>query len=258
MSAGTAPPLPDAGSLRRGRFIYFPVAPGRMEFALEVRQAILRERPQTVALELPATLQPVWMRAVERLPAMSLIFYPDDSKNDDSQAVYVLGEPADPFTEAIRTGLEIGAEIVFADPEAAERPHVKDAYPDSYAIRHIGIDRYVEAYRVYPQPRSEELARHAAGIAWKLQGADPSANVLVVVSLNLLDPLLDAMEAPQDAPPRGPLSRASGPHRSGDFYVQLLNPHPECLSEITIEYPYLQERYEFFRLGMAPGTSVEG
>ena len=43
----------------------------------------------------------------------------------------MLVEPADPFTEAIRTGLEIGAEIVFADPEAAERPHVKDAYPDS-------------------------------------------------------------------------------------------------------------------------------
>ena len=65
MSAGTAPPFPDAASLRRGRFAYFPVAPGRMEFALEVRQAILRERPQTIALELPASLQPVWMRAIK-------------------------------------------------------------------------------------------------------------------------------------------------------------------------------------------------
>jgi hypothetical protein len=39
-------------------------------------------------------------------------------------------------------------------------------------------------------------------MAWKLQGADPLAQVLVVVALNLLDPLLDAMEAPQDSPPR--------------------------------------------------------
>jgi hypothetical protein len=247
MSAGTAPPFPDAGSLRRGRFLYFPVAPGRMEFALEVRQAILRERPQTVALELPATLQPAWMRAVERLPAMSLIFYPDDSKNEDSEAVYVLVEPADPFTEAIRTGLEIGAEIVFADPEAAERPHVKDAYPDSYAIRHIGLDRYVEAYRVYPQPRSEELARHAAGIAWKLQGADPSANVFVVVSLNLLDPLLDAMEEPQAQP----LART---RRDG---IELLNPHPESLAEIATEYPQLQWRYEQFRESMQDAGSID-
>ena len=147
--------------------------PGRLEFAIEVRQAILRDRPQVVALELPATLQPAWMRAVARLPEMSLIFYPDETGGDD-QAVYVPVEPADPFTEAIRTGLEIGAEIVFADPDAGTRPHLQDAYPDSYAIRHIGLERYVEAYRVYPQARSDEIAQHAAGIAWKLQGADPS------------------------------------------------------------------------------------
>ena len=48
-------PLPDPGSLKRGRFNYFPVVPGRLEFAIEVRQAILRQRPQTIALELPAT-----------------------------------------------------------------------------------------------------------------------------------------------------------------------------------------------------------
>jgi hypothetical protein len=33
--------------------------------------------------------------------------------------------------------------------------------------------------------------------------------------------------------------------------VKLINPHPESLAEITIEYPYLQERYEFFRLDLA-------
>ena len=228
-------PLPDPGSLKRGRFTYFPVVPGRLEFAIEVRQAILRQRPQVIALELPATLQAAWMRAVARLPEMSLIFYPDETSDLD-QAIYVPIEPADPFTEAIRTGLEIGAEIVFVDPDAGQRPHLKDAYPDPYAIRHIGLARYIEAYRVYPQPRSQEISRHAAGIAWKLQGADPLANVLVVVSLNLLDPLLDAMEEPQAQP----LART---RREG---VELFNPHPESLAEITIEYPQLQWRYEEF------------
>ena len=33
-------PLPDPGSLKRGRFTYFPVVPGRLEFAIEARQAI--------------------------------------------------------------------------------------------------------------------------------------------------------------------------------------------------------------------------
>jgi hypothetical protein len=241
MSAGNVPAIPEAESLQRGRFTYFPVAPGRMEFALEVRRALLRLRPRVIALELPASLESAWMSGIARLPAMSLIFYPAD----DEQAEYVLVEPADPFTEAIRTGVELGAQIVFADPEAAERPHVKDAYPDPYAIRHIGLERYVEAYRLYPQPQSEEIARHAAGIAWKLQGADPEADVFVVVSLNLLAAVMDAMETPQEEPP--------GRVRE----VELFNSHPESLAEIATEYPFLQWRYEQFRESMQEDKSID-
>lgn len=236
MSTEIDPLFPDAGSLKRGRFTYFPVVPGRVEFAAEVRQAVLREKPRVVALELPAGLEKAWLRAVRRLPEISLIFYPDESGSDD-QAVYVPVEPADPFTEAIRTGLEIEAELVFCEPGTGQRPHLNDLYPDTFAVSRIGLTRYVEAYRVYPQPRSEEISRHAEAIAWKLQGTDPLAEVLVVLSLNLLDPVLDAMERPQAQPMAH--SRREG--------VQLLNPHPECLAEITAEYPWLQWRYESFR-----------
>lgn len=224
---------PDAGSLVRGRFTYFPVVPGRLEFAVELRQALLQERPGVVAVELPSTLEHAWVRAVERLPEISVILYSDENGLDD-QAVYVPVEPADPFTEAVRTGLEIGAEIVFADPDSGPRPHLKDTYPDTYSIRHIGLARYIEAYRVYPQSRSAEIERHAAGIAWKLQGANPEARAFVVLSLNLLDAVLDAMEEPQAQP----MVRT---RREG---IQLLNPHPESLGEITVEYPALQWRYE--------------
>jgi hypothetical protein len=224
-----------AGSLQRGQFTYVPVVPGRLEFAIEVRQAILRERPQVVALEFPTTLQHATLRAVGRLPEISVIFYQDE--REDDRAVYIPIEPADPFVEAIRTAQEIDAEIVFADPDSGERPHLKDAYPDPYSIRHIGLEKYVEAYRVYPQQRSDEIAAHAAGIAWKLQGADPLAKVLVVVSLNLLDPVLDAMEHPQVQP----MARV---RREG---VQVLNPSPSSHAEITLEYPFLQDRYEQFR-----------
>src|SRR5215475_8898494 len=144
---------------------------------------------------------------------MSVIFYPDETAGED-RAVYVPVEPADPFTEAIRTGLEIEAQILFCDPDTGPRPHLKDVYPDTYAVRHVGLAQYVDAYRVFPQERSAELAAHAAGIAWKLQGTNPMDKVLVVVSLNLLDPLLDSMEQPQEQP-------AGRNRREG---LQLLNP----------------------------------
>ncbi len=228
------------GSLERGRCRYFPVVPGRVEFAIALRRLLLEQRPAVVAVELPEFLSDAYRKAVARLPEMSVILYTAD---DEDRAVYIPVEPADPFTEALRTADEIGAEILFLEPDTQERPHLHDAFPDTYAVQRIGLDRYIEAYRVYPQSRTDEIQSHAAAMAWKLQGADPEARVVVVVSLNLLDPLLDAMEMPQEAPER---RRSAVP-----LDVQLVNPHPESLTEITIEYPYLQERYEFFRLELS-------
>jgi hypothetical protein len=227
-----------AGSLERGRFRYFPVVPGRVEFAVALREFLLANRPAVVAVELPEFLAKTLRRAIARLPEITVILYTDEA--DDDRAVYVPVEPADPFTEALRTAEEIGAEVIFLEPDSIERPHLPDTYPDTYSLRRIGLEPYIEAYRVWPQVRTEEVTAHASAMAWKLQGTDPLANVAVVVSLNLLDPLLDAMEDPQPDQHR----------RRTDFDVQLLNPHPECLAEITIEYPYLQERYEFYRLEM--------
>lgn len=235
----------EAGSLRRGRFRYFPVAAGRLEFAVEVRRAILAERPRVVAVELPGWLAGAYLRAVRRLPEMSVLVYPDPT--DDERGIYIPVEPADPFTEAVRTALEIGAEVVFVEPDFGDRPHLAETYPDPYAIRTLGWEKYVELYRVHPAERSEEVTTHARAIAWKLQGADPEAQVLVVVSLNLLDAVLDAMEEPQEPPPR----------RRLPLVVDLVNPHPDCLAEITVEYPFLQHRYEQFRQRMTEEELID-
>ena len=238
------PRFEDPASLRRGNFTYFPVVPGRIEFSAELRRTILRDKPKIVAVELPGSLEDVHLQALARLPEMSVILYPDPK--DEERAVYVPVEPGDPFTEAVRTALEIDAEVLFIEPDSGDRPHLPDTYPDPYSVRYIGLEKYVEAYRVHPQERNEEIAAHASGMAWKLQGADPLASVFVVVSLNLLDPVLDAMESPQEPPARSRMDE-----------VRLLNPHPDCLAEITLEYPYLQDRYENFRKQMGPADLID-
>src|SRR5947207_2447604 len=83
-------------------------------------------------------------------------------------------------------------------PVLAAKPHIPDYAPDSYAIRFIGYEEYVKQYRLNPiAPGATDVAEHAAGIAWKLQGADPLASTFVVLSLNLLDPVLEAIQVPQ-------------------------------------------------------------
>src|SRR5262249_15240226 len=210
----------------------------RLEFAEEVRRAILSERPQVVAVELPATLESAYLRAVQRLPELSVLLYEEPRQE---RSVYIPIEITDAFIEAIRSAQEIGAETFFVDPDVGQRPHLEDHYPDTYALRRIGHSKYVQMYRIYPQLSSFELSRHAAGIAWKLQSVDPLARVLVVVSLNLLDPVLDAMEHPQAEP----LART---HRQG---IQVLNLHPDCLAEVLTEFPFLQSVYEIRRYGLS-------
>ncbi len=238
-------PLPDFSSLERGRFTYFPVAPGRLEFAVAVRRKILEMRPGVVAVELPGWLQRAYLQAIDRLPAITVLVYPDEK--DEDRGVYIPVEPADPFTEAVRTARETGAEIVFAEPDVGDRPHLPDIYPDPYSLRFVGLEKYIEAYRLHPLERTDEIEIHAGGIAWKLQGTDPLATVLVVISFNLLDPVLDAMEVPQEPPPR----------RRSWLPVELINPHPDCLAEITVEYPFLQERYEKFRTTLADEEQID-
>ncbi len=239
----------DPASLTRGSFRYFPVLPGRLEFAIELRRALMQARPQVVAVELPASLQEAYLTAVDRLPQFTVILYPDESADDeDAAAIYIPVEPTDPFIEAIRTAREINAEILFIEPDLAPKPHLQDYAPDPYSIHFIGYDKYVEQYRLNPPMlHGTGVSEHAAGIAWKLQGADPSANTFVVTSLNLVDAVLEAVEIPQDEPEQ----------RQKRVDVQLVNPHPDSLAEITIEYPLLQDRYEQYRANLAISALVD-
>src|SRR5690349_22390850 len=94
------------GSLERGKLRYFPVLPGRVEFAVALRRLLLAEKPQIVAVELPGFLETAYTRALHRLPEMSVILctssssLSSESDSDDDRPVYVPVEPADPFTEA--------------------------------------------------------------------------------------------------------------------------------------------------------------
>jgi len=224
-----------AGTISRGNITYLPVVPGRIEFSFRVRRYLLERRPRVIAVELPSALEREYTAALDRMPRMSVILIPETEEN----AAYIPVEPGDPFIEALRTARELGAETVFLEPATHQRPHLNDVYPEPYAVEFIGLDRYVEAYRVYPQQRAPELDSHAAAMAWKLQGVDPLASVCVILSLNMLDPVLDAIEVPQDEP-ASPRDRLFGA-------AELFNLHPDCLAEVTSEPPYYQQLYEGLR-----------
>ena len=233
-------PGADSASVQRGNIRYFPVVPGCMEFAEHLRRGLLEEKPKLVAVELPVTLEAAFQRAVDRLPELSVIIYEEENKKD--RAIYLPVEVTDPFVEALRTAREIGAQIAFLDPDIGVRPHLGELYPDPYAVTRLGLARYIDSYRGCRGARAGDWAVHAQGLASKLQGLDPRTPTWAVVSLNLFDPLLDAMEHPQVQPLRKVRRRG----------IQVLNLHPECLPEVLTDFPFLQAVYETRRNGEAP------
>src|SRR6266516_2577427 len=146
-----------AGTLSRGNITYLPVVPGRIEFALRVRRYLLEYHPGVVAVELPSSLEDQYCAALERMPEMSVIVVPETGDEEEEHGTYIPVELGDPFMEALRTAREIDAEVVFLEPATHEKPHVTGAYPEPYSVEFIGMERYVEAYRVYPQRRTPEI-----------------------------------------------------------------------------------------------------
>ncbi|MDZ7637132.1 MAG: hypothetical protein U5J83_02575 [Bryobacterales bacterium] len=226
-----------AQTLFTGSLRFLPVAPGRMEFALEVRRRLLEWLPGVVAVELPVTLRETILAAVKRLPEVSIVVYEDPA--DADRGVYLPIEAADPLIEAVRTGLQIGAEILFLEPDVAERPHHQHLYPDSYALTRTDYERYVSAWCESAGTAEDPSLRPLAeGMAWKLQGANPEAATAVVLSFALLNPVRRAFAIPQEEPLD--VLRRDGLH--------LANAHPDCLAEILSEHPFLQARYEQVRM----------
>ena len=126
-------------------------------------------------------------------------------------------------------GLEIGAEVVFVEPDFGERrtcPTVPRPVRDSTAS---AWTQYVEAYRSTRSRARTRSPRTPPEWPGSCRAPIPLADVFVVVSLNLLDPLLSTPWRSRRRSRRRALRRATE--------VDLLNPHPDCLAEITSSIP---------------------
>src|SRR5450631_2226076 len=151
-----------------------PVLHYRMEFAQLVRLAFVQVRPDAVAIELPPTLKVPFIRALRRLPQISVISYKAGTGKGTGEAetVYLLVEPADPLVEAARQALEQDLPLHFIDVDIDRYPRHHDQLPDSYSICRIGLEAYYREYRSIfgGQSPGREDRRREQGMAYRLQG----------------------------------------------------------------------------------------
>jgi len=222
-----------------------PVLHYRLEFAHLVAAAFRQIRPDAVAIELPVTYEPLFLRAVARLPQISVICSPAGGGNS-----YLLVEPADPLVEGARLALDKGVPLHCIDVDLDGYPNHRERLPDAYSICRIGLKTYYTAYResrVGEKPCPEDLLRER-GMAWRLQLlAERHKRILFICGMEHLERVKGLFVLPQTLP----LERL----RRDD--LSLWNLHPDSCREILAEFPFLSAVHEYRRGELPPEPAFE-
>jgi hypothetical protein len=236
-----------------GNVYALPVLHYRMEFAHLVREAVKMADPDCIAVELPATLEKPFRRAIARLPQITVLTYDISSSallkgklaEEIPQSVYLIIEPADPLVEAARLAIEREIPLHFIDIDLDEYPLHNEPLPDSYAVQRLGLAAYYREYAAASRdiPPDREDLRREKGMAFRLQELSRShERILLVCGMHHLERLAAFCAEPQAEP----LGRV---RRDG---VRLFNLHPESTREILGEFPFLSSVYEMRRGELPP------
>jgi len=234
-------------TLREGPIHILPILHERLEFAEAARGVLENLRPKAVAVELPASLQAQGIRAVKRLPRISVLVYEARSGNP----LYWVCSPADPLVEGIRWALEHRVPVHFVDVDVDAPMQWHEHLPDPYAILRLGLKSYYEeVMRSGLLERSDPRDRlRERGMAFRLRRlAAGDAPVLLICGMAHAERILTDLKGPLAEP----LDR---PERE---VVQIFHLHPESLPEVLWDPPLIHALYEFRRRGLPVETDSQG
>jgi hypothetical protein len=224
-----APPMP-------AQIVYVPILHGSLPFALAVREAFFRERPDCVAVELPETLAAPVDRAIRRLPVMSVIRY----ARDGGWPAFVLVEPCDGIFEALRLAREHGIASHLVDRDSDDYPDHHDALPDPYAAERLGCETYVReaASALESAPRAAEDDPREATMAFHLSRLGRDHEKILFVCGIAHAARVRQKHAFAVARPLGRTKRSN---------VEVLNLHVDSTREVLSEPAFVQSRFESWR-----------
>jgi len=223
-----------------------PVLHERLEYAALVRGVVERLRPAAIAVEIPSSLERVWLRAVRRLPACSVLLY----ETADSRTIYLPVHPADPLVEAGRLAAERGLPLACADLDVDGYGDYRDPIPDAYAAQRLGPRAVYRAFRDATRPRDPLDDRREAALAFhalRLRDA-VDGPVLLLCGMHHAEGVARQLSREQAVPLTPPERRN----------VRLAHLHPESLAEVLPEVPFYVAAWELRRGGLPalPETSA--
>ena len=221
----------------------FPVVHERLDLTSVVRAVLDELQPAGVAVELPIGLTELVLRAVRRLPKVSLVL--SERAGEDALAwVSIVG---DPFAEAMRWASELGKPVFFVDPDIPYEHKRRDPVPDPYALWSLGPQKFLELLveQGDAAPRSDSDRQREAGMAHRIKearGVCPSGPLLALLGAAHVRPVTRAL-GEATAEPFARVKRSQ---------AELRHLHPDSFTAMLPDPPLAHSVFELLRSGNPP------
>ena len=220
-----------------------PVVHDRLDVASVVRAVLDELNPSGIAVELPTSLTEIVLKAIRRLPKISLVI----SERSGEDALVWVSIPGDPFAEALRWANEREKSIFFVDPDIPYEERRRDPVPDPYALWHLGPQRYLELLVEHGDaaPSSDADRQRESGMAHRIKQAreacppGPLLSLLGAAHVRAVGRLLNK-------PTAEPFVRVKRSH------AEIRHLHPDSLTAILPDPPLAHSVFELLRDGEAP------
>lgn len=193
------------------RVTCLPVIHGSGDFALAVRQVMLAEKFDCVAVPLPGSFQRHVNEAIRALPMPSVVTqsetptyrtewsperdaareddfddFDEDFDDGDEQAhSYVPVDPCQPVIAALRSAQEEHIRCEFIDLETARWQPLSDVLPDAYALKKVQLERFAAAMLPgIPKPPPGQFRDRCTFMGWRLAELEKRhASILFICSV---------------------------------------------------------------------------
>ena len=166
-----------------------PVLHESLESADRTRRAVDELQPDAIAVEIPSSLERAWLKAVDRMPAISVLLY----ENARDRTIYLPVQPADPLVEAARLARQRGLPLRCADLDVDGYADYRDPVPDSYALLRLGMTKVYGEFRAGRRPRDPQDSRRESCMAYHARQlrAEGARKVLLVCGMHHAEPVAD-------------------------------------------------------------------
>jgi hypothetical protein len=260
------PPMTSDDFLTIGpRIRVMPVIHGSGDFAIQVREELLKRPYDCVAVPLPPSFQEEVEEAVRQLPAVSVVVQVDAetdeaefTSEEDPDAESGLGfsyvpiDPCQGVIAALRTAMGERMAREFIDMETPRFVSVTGTFPDPYALKRVSPDRFAAAIlAAIPPPPPGQVADRIRWMAARLRELEAKHRLILLVCSILDWPWI-----------RDAYRHRLAPSEPQSFFspIQTFPVDPRTLVFALGELPYITGLYERGRRELTPddNLSVDG